>query len=172
MRLLTNMNPMTLWQETIREAEGQCEVALRQELETYLVTLLANYVNQPDLFKQTVAISFLEAQSKHDDLALQRTGDQCLLVTGLFPHFTERKLVKINYFVQVGQASYFSLSHRANDLFALLANHFVTLMDVLQSIRADATLLPLEAYDQWNDLGSRRALRILEEYRAYRNGGR
>ena len=49
----------------------------------------------------------------------------------------------------------------ANDLFWVLALQFVTLMDVLQSISQTSQLLPLDAYEQWETLGSRRAFAYL-----------
>ena len=96
-------------------------------------------------------------------VSLQHVGDQCLLYAGLFPKIAQRRHVKISYFVDIGRSAYISISHKANDLFESLALQFVVLMDVLQSIQ-QPDLMPLEAYDQWNTVGSKRALRILQEY--------
>ena len=165
MRMLMYDNPVALWRQTVQEAEGHCAVTLKKELETYLITLLDQYTHKPELVKQIFAVTFLEAQANHDELALQKTGDQCLLFTGLFPHAVEKRLVTMSYFVQLGQLSYLSLAeHIHDDFFTALANEFVTLMDVLQSIRMDHELLPLEAYEQWHELGSKRALKILQSY--------
>lgn len=75
-----------------------------------------------------------------------------------------KKLVKISYFVDLGRSAYTSISYDTNNLFKLLAFQFVGLMDVLQSIRPHPDLLPLEAYEQWQEVGSQRALKILREY--------
>jgi hypothetical protein len=37
-------------------------------------------------------------------------------------------------------------------------------MDVLQSVNQRHILLPLEAYELWNELGSQRALHALREF--------
>lgn len=167
MSLLTNNSTLILWQDVIKHAENRCSVRLKDELEAYLVTLLARYTNQPAVAKQIFATAFLEALQQHDrqrQAALLHVGDQCLLFAGLFPHVAEKRHVKINYFVDLGRAAYIAVSNTANDLYSLLAMQFVVLMDVLQSINPYANLLPLEAYEQWETLGSQRALKILKEY--------
>ena len=95
---------------------------------------------------------------------MKEVGDHCLLFAGLFPRAAEKRLVKISYFVGLGQGAYSTISQCTDDLYGLLALQFVVLTDVLQSIRQGYDLLPLEAYEQWNDTGSQRALRILQEY--------
>jgi hypothetical protein len=91
-----------------------------------------------------------------------------LLFSGLFPKIAEKRLVKISYFVNMGQSAYGTLARTHHDLYASLAKQFVTLMDVLQSVRRHTSdfpdLLPLQAYDLWNETGSKRALRILKQY--------
>lgn len=164
MNLLTNDNIIALWKDTVQHAKNQCAITLENELETYLVSLLVQYTSRPEVVKQLLATTFLEAQKGHNQHALREVGDQCLLFAGLFPHAAERKLVKISYFVDLGRSAYASISCDTNDLFRLLAYQFVGLMDVLQSIRPHPDLLPLEAYDQWIEVGSQRALRILQEY--------
>lgn len=164
MALVTSGNALALWQETVKQAENRCAVILGQNLESYLVSLLMEYSHKPEIVKQLFAAAFLEAQQMHNNHSLQKVGDQCLLFAGLFPHATEKRLVKINYFVDLGRSAYISISNTANDLFSSLAYQFVVLMDVLQSIRPHPDLLPLQAYEQWHELGSQRALKILQEY--------
>jgi hypothetical protein len=164
MHLLTNNTVLALWQNTIKDAENQCSISLQEELETYLVSLLMDYTYKPEIVKQLFAASFLDAYKQRNHHSLRQVGDQCLLFAGLFPHAAERKLVKISYFVDLGRSAYASISGETNDLFRLLAYQFVGLMDVLQSIRPHPDLLPLEAYEQWTEVGSQRALRILREY--------
>lgn len=165
----SNKTPFTIWQEAIQYAENQCAIALNQELETYLVTMLIRYSHKPEMVKQFFARSFLEAlqaNAHHRKTQLQAVGDQCLIFAGLFPAVAEKKLVKISYFVNIGQSAYAAMSNTTNDLFGSLAFEFVALMDVLQSIQPFPTLLPLEAYEQWQEVGSQRAFRILQEYRS------
>jgi hypothetical protein len=167
MTMLTNSSSILLWQDVVKEAEDQCATSLATEIETYLVWLLYRYTTKTEMVRKVVAPVFLEAlqsQEHERHASLQLVGDHCLLYTGLFPHAQERRLVKITYFVSLGRAAYRGLSSRKNDLYDALSMQFVPLMDVLQSIRPQPDLLPLEAYDQWKELGSQRALKILRSY--------
>lgn len=167
MSLLTSDNSILLWQDLIKHAENRCSITLENELEAYLVTLLARYANKPEMAKQVFATAFLEAlhqQENQRQLALLYVGDQCLLFAGLFPKSAAKRQVKLSYFVDLGRSAYSSVSTKTNDLYGSLAGKFVVLMDVLQSIGPHAHLMPLEAYEQWDTLGSQRAFRILKEY--------
>lgn len=167
MNLLTNSSSLVLWQDVIKHAEDRCSVCLKKDLESYLVCLLVRYTNKPQVVNQVVASAFLEAlklNEKQRNLSLQHVGDQCLLFAGLFPRLADKRNVKINYFVDLGRSAYASVSSGTDGLFKSLAIEFVLLMDVLQSIRQSSDLLPLDAYEQWNELGSQRALKILQEY--------
>jgi hypothetical protein len=171
MKLLISSTPLALWHEIIHDAESNCAITLKQELESYLVFLLMRYSNQPDLIKKIMASEFLKGAnlgSHQRQIVLQGVGDGCLIFSGLFPKIAEKRLVKISYFVNLGQTAYSNISQTHNDLYGLLAKHFVPLMDILQSIRRYANeypdLLPLQAYDLWNETGSQQALKTLKQY--------
>ena len=171
MKLLVNSTLTGLWHGIIHEAEAACTIFLKEELEAYLVFLLARYVNKPEMVKQIIANEFMEGlkHNRHHQrtLAMQEVGDKCLLFSGLFPQIAEKRLVKISYFVNMGQASYESISHNSTDLYGMLARQFVPLMDILQSIRRYTKempdLLPLQAYDLWTEGGSARAFQVLNQ---------
>ncbi|MEO8402062.1 MAG: hypothetical protein ABI597_09760 [Gammaproteobacteria bacterium] len=171
MSILTNSTSIALWHDIINDAEKSCAVKLKEEIECYLVFLLMRYTNKPELTKQIIALEFLEGAmlTPHQRaLALQDVGDKCLLFAGLFPSIAEKRLVRLSYFINLGQASYVRISQKNNDLYELLSKQFVSLMDILQSIRQYTKnypdLLPLQAYELWNDTGSQRALKILKQY--------
>lgn len=165
---LINEDASVLWQDTVKTAEQRCSVALKDDLESYLVALLIHYTREPAIVHRLFASAFLTAKQSNDAHSLQQVGDQCLIYAGLFPHAVERKMVKISYFVNLGQSAYIAVSRKTNDIFSSLSIQFVTLMDILQSIRPNPDLLPMEAYDQWSEVGSLRAFRILKEYTSYR----
>lgn len=171
MNIVTNTTSTALWQEVIHEAEQACSVALKEEIEAYLVFLLMRYINKPEFVKQIIASEFLqslELSSIQREVALREVGDKCLLFAGLFPSIAKKRLVRQSYFVKLGQAAYIGVSKKNNDLYDHLSNQFVSLMDILQSIRQYTKkcpdLLPLEAYELWNETGSQRALTILKQY--------
>jgi hypothetical protein len=173
MKLLINPNPNGLWRDIIHEAEAACRFNLEVQLESYLVDLLVRYTNQPEVLKRVMATQFMEGikhSPKERNIALQNVGDTCLIYTGLFPGIAEKRLVKVSYFVSLGRSAYSTISQTSNDLYALLTKHFVAVMDLLQSVRIytkqNPDLLPLQAYDLWNEAGSQRALRTLKQYTA------
>jgi hypothetical protein len=171
MKLLTSVTPMALWHEIIHDAEATCAITLKQELESYLVLLLMRHIQHPEIAKKIIATELLQAiqtTSTKRQLILQEVGDTCLIFSGLFPKMAEKRLVKISYFVNIGRSAYAHISRKNNDLYSLLAEQFVPLMDVLQSIRQYTQdipdLLPFQAYDLWNETGSKRAFSALKQY--------
>lgn len=164
--MLTGQSSVILWQDVIKSAEQRCAITLNADLEVYLVGLLMRYLNKPELAHRIIATAFLqalEAKKQQNRVSLQAVGDECLIFAGLFPQAAERKLIKINYFVDIGRSAYALISATHTDLFGSLALQFVVLMDVLQSIRG-SDLLPHEAFEQWQQVGSQRALKMMQEY--------
>lgn len=169
MTVLTSPSSLILWKEAIQLAENRLSVSLKEELEFYLISLLMRYTNKPEVAHQIFAPSFLEAlhlQENQRNITLRTVGDGCLIYAGLFPGAAEKKHVTIRYFVDLGRAAYARISGDTHELYHSLALQFVLLMDVLQSIPQHSQLLPLEAYEQWHELGSKRARQILREYNA------
>lgn len=171
MKLLLNSTPVALWYDIIHDAEISCSINLNHELESYLVFLLLRYSNQPELLRQIIATEFLKGNklsAATRQVALQAVGDKCLLFSGLFPQIAEKRLVKVSYFVNIGQTAYDAISLNHNDLYNLLSTQFVPMMDVLQTLRFSSKnvsdLLPLQAYDLWNDTDSQRAFSVLKTY--------
>jgi hypothetical protein len=167
MKLLINPNPNGLWRDIIHEAEAECRSNLQVELESYLIDLLVRFTNKPEVAKQIMGIQFMESLKQtptERDVALQNVGDSCLIYSGLFPGIAEKRLVKISYFVDLGRSAYSTISRTSNDLYDLLTQRFVALMDILQSLGKRHELMPIQAYDLWNDTNSQRALRTLRQY--------
>lgn len=167
--LLTHTSTTALWYDLIQHGEQQCSIVLTKELEAYLVFLMMRYVNKPELISKIIATSFMQALSqkrKVKEERLQAIGDQCLLLAGLFPNIVKKRLVKLSYYVKMGQNAYIGLSLKKNDLYAGLSKQFISLMDILQSIKANdvnSSLLPLEAYELWQETGSKQAFLLLKK---------
>ena len=167
MNLLMKDTSIALWQDVVKHAEDSCSIVLKEDLEAYLVSMLVRFTTKPEIAKQILASAFWEALNMRENqriASLQHVGDQCLIFAGFFPRLAEKRHVKLNYFVDLGQSAYGTISREANDLYWSLAMQFVGLMDILQSIRHTPDLLPLEAYEQWESVGSQRALRMLRQY--------
>lgn len=171
MELLLQSTPVALWHDIIHDAEKSSSIALPEELESYLVFLLMRYLNKPEMLKQIIAYEFLQGvnlPASQRAVVLQDVGDKCLLFAGLFPFIADKRLVRISYFVNMGQSAYSTISKEHSDLYGVLGMKFVSLMEVLQSIRAHTReypdLLPLQAHELWSDTGSQRAFSVLKQY--------
>ncbi len=155
MKILTEATPLALWYEALQEAQLDSQIALKDDVEAYLVYLLMRNVNNPNLAREIMASKFLDGigqPMQQRGVILQTVGDQCLLITGLFPALAEKRRVKVRYYIELGQIAYEVISRKNNDIFSLLSKQFVLLTDVLQSVRPDTSAsLPLPLYPEWLD---------------------
>ncbi len=60
MTLLLHSTTASLWHSIVHDAEQTCSIVLDEELEAYLVFLLARYTDKPELLKQVMAIELLQ----------------------------------------------------------------------------------------------------------------
>ncbi len=162
------------WHALVSEAESASGCVLQEDLESYLVFLLMRFVNQPHMLARVLAMDYLRGLSASDRARrekLQEVGDHCLLFSGLFPQQAERRMVKISYFVDLGRVAYSQTAEltptQMASVYTDLAREFVSLMDILQTMRAlqgrQSQLTPLNAFDLWSETGSRHARRVIEE---------
>lgn len=172
--LLVHTSATEEWLSLVHEAEAASEHHLDEEMQSYLVFLLMRFAEKPELAASILAVEYLEsmgAMGRVGQEQLRNVGDKCLLYSGLFPQRAERRRVKISYFVDLGRSAYQQLServeHNAAVMYHRLAGSFVSLMDILQAMRALGApaeqLDPLRAFELWQDTGSRAALKTLEQ---------
>lgn len=160
------------WHALVSEAECSADCVLSEDLESYLVFLLMRFASNPHMLARVIALDYLnntstEKRTRHEKL--RDVGDQCLLFSGLFPKQAERRMVKVSYFVDLGRSAYQQLSDTVSaqsaEIYANLSRDFVSLMDILQTMRelqgSRSVLTPLHAYELWNDTGSRHAYKII-----------
>lgn len=129
------------WHTLVSEAQMHCGIQLEEVLESYLVFLLMRFVDKPQLMEGMRAIELMEAwqatgQAHYDQL--REVGDKCLLQVGLFPKISTYKHLRSDYFINLGQMAYHSLSVICKEasarLFQALADEFRTLVAVLNVI--------------------------------------
>jgi len=131
------------FQREVDAALTQQAVTVEETTATYLVNLLAAYIDARELFEQTdegldikpLALHYADALNAatagEKSLALRRLGDVALFVSGLFAGSLNRKIVDIDYYIAMGGTAY-SCVHdlvgsRTRDkhvLFAELAENF------------------------------------------------
>lgn len=172
--LLTNVRDF--FEELLKDALERRKLKTFPLAQTYILNLLEHYMKTPDLFHmetseiskppQTLAELMLTA-NQHEGTPrielLKKLGDVSLYVSGFFGDSLQRKLVDMDYYVQMGGAAYSTLAGEAKEdttrrVFAEFAEKFVDYMDVLTvisqktMIQNDQSLLRL--YDQYIRTGS------------------
>lgn len=171
------MNPTTPshWLTLVSQAKISTGSIISEQAENYLIGLLTHFSAKPLTMARALAFDFLSdpaMQAKSLAEQLKGIGDHCLLFAGLFPHYAERRKIRLGQMVELGQHAYRQLHESApfehGGQYADLAREFVTLMDLLHSIRelrdGRARLSPLHAFDLWSDTGSRHALRVIRSF--------
>ncbi len=162
------------WHALVSEAESASGCILKEELESYLVFLLMRFANQPHMLARVLAMDYLEgvsASERNRREKLKEVGDHCLLFSGLFPQQAERRMVKVSYFVELGRVAYSQTAEltptQMASVYADLAREFVSLMDILQAMRAlqgsQASLSPLQAFELWRETGCRSAYQVIQD---------
>lgn len=173
---------------SIADAASRQKLELDDHTEHYVVNLLTLYSRSEAVFDRTengtelrplariLAESVDSADPAERNQALQRVGDLSLFLAGFFGEGMARKLVDVDYYVQMGGAAYSTLSYNVRGsvrgrmlalVFEELASKFIDLVDVLAEIREDSREVQhvdvLRMYEIWLRTGSRRAARRLRE---------
>ena len=132
------------WYALVIEAQNECGHDFDESLQQYLVMTLDHFTTQDKLVTAVIAFDYLQSLNMSGKLGgslLRNVGDQCLIISGLFPERALRKNISLNYFISIGQQVYDSLAltnpnfEFDAELFAKLSTNFVGLMDVLHTMR-------------------------------------
>jgi hypothetical protein len=147
--------------------------------ESYLVNLLAAFTKQP-VDDEPLALKMATAMfSSPDERAryLKDVGDTSLYVSGFFAESLHRKLVDVDYYIQMGGAAYGELAryfrgYRRSEVFGAvydeLGQKFPKFVDVLAEISAQTSVTTsqsvVQLYERWLRTGSEWMERRLREH--------
>ena len=153
----------------------------------YIADLLKDYARAEKLHDgkdtgpgdQMLAAQMCRAMAATPDSRLsllKRLGDVCLFVAGMFSYSLNRKLVDVDYYMQMGEGAYATVSatlrvRRGGEDFALLydelSGKFDKFVDVLQEVSEQSSLTTnmgtLRVYEKWLSTSSVRLERELKE---------
>lgn len=140
--LILHPTDISQWYALVTEAEVASQLNLNENTESYLVYLLQRFVQEPELLESTIALDALAALQGPTQLLIEKlkiVGDKSLLVCGLFPGLARRRHVSVEYYSQMGQAAYLTISEcqeRASaELYLQLSQYFPQLQIILQAMR-------------------------------------
>ncbi len=151
----------------------------------YLVDLLQHFMISTNLFpvddetgklrQQTLAEMYLRAQNSSPQMKtdlLKKLGDSSLYISGFFSDSLNRKVVDLDYYVDMGGVAYSTLASVASDeamaqVYSEYATHFAGFVDVLNFISQDTLVKSdkdlLKLYSRYLATGSRWAEQQLLE---------
>jgi len=156
--------PTAEWRGLVQAAGESCGARLSEPVEAYLVFMLMRFSQRIQVGRRALALDFLQGiqdPAGHGAAQLRDTGDECLLVCGLFPQRVRRRRVSFRYYVDMGRGAYGTLARTGADStsepFGALARGFIGLMELLQAMRAGQPgggLGPLDAAELAQQTGS------------------
>jgi hypothetical protein len=153
--------------------------------QNYLVSILGSYIHTNNLYdthtedgkltRDTLAETFLRAQSANGTTKielLKKLGDVSLYVSGFFADSLSRKIVDVDYYVDMGEAAYGALAQEIKEdtsrkVFKDFSTRFLEYVDIFETIsqkslaQNDGNILRL--YEKYLKTGSELARETLEE---------
>jgi len=167
-QFILDSSELSQWHTLVHEAELDYGAHLDAAMQSYLVFTLMRFSKNQQLNTQALALEYLTSHQLPNNLRrdqLRDIGDQCLLVSGLYPQTAERRQVSASYYVDMGRSAYHHISTFTQqgiaELYLQLAESFILLMDLLQTIRqySSPAMQPIAAFDLWYQTGSQAALK-------------
>ena len=146
--------------EQLEQAQdARAESPLGQEIEAYLVHMLAAHARRTNIAGRTspaLATQFLAAREQ-GPVALREVGDRALYIAGVVPRSLDRTPVNVAYVAGIGEAAYREVAARKArlEVFARLAERFREIVAVLgQMLALDKPDKPgevdlLALYERW-----------------------
>jgi len=174
--------PSDFFRELVTGALGRQQIAVQPETEFYLVNLLNQFITTDRLYstdeqggvrEEPLALMLkeaFEAEPPARTKLFRRVGDVSLYVGGYFQQSLNRKVVDVDYYIDIGGRAYGLVAGATEDnrnVFSELAGKFKHLIDVLAEVsdqtqpRTEKDLLRL--YDLWVRTRSDRAAKALKE---------
>lgn len=145
----------------------------------YLIEILEHYLDAQNLFEKnetdesgkrkpnTLAELYLtaaNAEARQKIELLKKLGDKSLYISGFFGDSLQRKIVDLDYYVNMGGSAYNTLSKTVNrkdplrDVFETISKRFVDFVEVLTYISQNSMVSNnqslLRLYDRYLQTGS------------------
>lgn len=180
------LNPKEFFTSVVKEAFDHRRVSTFPLAQSYLIDLLQFFISADNLFveepveggkrQETLAELFLKANNSENIQLkielLKRLGDMSLYVSGFFGDSLQKKIVDIDYYVEMGCRAYMTLAtttkeDMARSVYREYSRRFPEFVEVLTHIsqkvliQNDENLLRL--YDRYLRTGSRLAYEHLIE---------
>ena len=182
--ILRNESPSEYFRELVESALQRQHLAAGELTSFYLVNLLAGFVHferSPAAGDEPLGVRLakaLQTAGVRQRDGLRQVGDLSLFISGFFSDSLNRRLVDVDYYIQLGERAYGSLARQGDaalgDVFDELAGKFPAFVDVLSEISERTALTNnsdlLRLYEKWVRTGSRRTGDLLASKGIVPNG--
>jgi hypothetical protein len=170
-----NQSPTEYFRELVEAAMQRQHLAAGELTSFYLVNLLAGSIrvdHAPAANDEPLGVRLakaLQAAGVRQRDGLRQVGDHSLFISGFFSDSLNRRLVDVDYYIQLGECAYGSLARHGDDTFGEvfdeLAGKFTAFVDVLGEVSERTALSSncdlLRLYEKWVRTRSRRSGDIL-----------
>jgi hypothetical protein len=186
MKSFVFLTPEQHFSEVVKEACANRQIKTQPVVEVYLVQLLRFYMDSKNLYRplqedsiekppDTFAEMYLHAMNANNPKKkemMRAVADRALYLTGFFSESLQRKVVDIDYYVEIGSAAYLNLhawtkEDSLSHVYKTFSNRFTDFVEVLNYIsekslvQGDQNVLRL--YDRYLRTGSELAREKLNE---------
>jgi hypothetical protein len=168
--------PEAFFHELVTKALSRQNIATQPETEFYLVNLLNQFMVADRLYEEPLAFMVKEALEHPEPTGqaklFRRLGDVSLYTAGFFQDSLNRKLVDVDYYIDMGGKAYQQAAVRCPEdalksICCELADRFSQFVDVLAEISDETTPKNeknlLRLYEMWLRTRSERAAKQLQE---------
>ncbi len=109
-----NDDYVAAFREVIQSTRDRFGYTLPEEIEAYVVMLLADHMEKPDFLPEgTFAEAYLKLQDS-SRYSPKELGDTCLFVTSVFPTYGRRYGLDRRYYSSIGSSSYAQVAETLN----------------------------------------------------------
>jgi hypothetical protein len=165
--LVRRESPTEYFRELVDAAMQHQRLAALELTSFYLVNLLTGFVRiAGDDSDEPLGVRFaraLQEGGSRQRSELRQVADRSLFVSGFFSDSLNRRLVDVDYYVQLGEYAYGSLARQDDgtwtDVYDELSGKFAAFADVLGEVSERTALTSnadlLRLYEKWLRTGSR-----------------
>ena len=121
------------FREVVQSTRDRTGYTLPEEIEAYVVMLLADHMEKPDFLpERSFAESYLKLENS-SRYSPKELGDTCLFVTGVFPHYGRKYGLDRTYYSSIGISSYAQVAETLHfDLFSRLSTRFEAISEFIE----------------------------------------
>lgn len=169
------------FKKAVEEAFSERNLDSGPYIKNYVVEVLKHYLFVENLYdeqdeagkktRKTLAEMLLTANqlsAKERFEKLKKLGDSSLYISGFFSDSFQRKIIDIDYYVDVGRMAFESLAHDVDEdtfahLYREISEQFLSLVDVLALISQKAKIMDEENILRMMDVYSKTGSSLLGE---------